>query len=253
MNSAHRRAARRLWPILTVVVARRINQYAGPPAGYLHQQPRSNRLGRKNRDDCGRFENLHPDEPTPGDLIVALHPKQSSPHGDFSVHLIARRNARTVAVEVRAAEWGGGRSNYPSYETYRSTAETLLKPLLAAYNEAEGTRLRMTTTPKKRLEPKLPPWGDTLFRHFIAHANIPNLHPHDWRRFYTFVRASSRALTANDVAFLLVKEGFPEESAMGIASIYSHLRDFMRASEAWETYERVELRCRFKAARAQVA
>jgi hypothetical protein len=49
----------------------------------------------------------HPDEPTPGDLIVALHPRQSSPHGDFSVHLIARRNARTVAVEVRAAEWAG--------------------------------------------------------------------------------------------------------------------------------------------------
>ena len=123
----------------------------------------------------------HPDHPTPGDLIVALHTGRPSPHGDLSVHLVAQPKARMVAVEVRAAEWGGGGS--PSYETYRSTAETLLKPLLAAYKEAEGTRLRMTITRKDRLEPKLSPWGGTLFRHFITHANIPNLHPHDWRRF----------------------------------------------------------------------
>ena len=192
----------------------------------------------------------HPDHSTPGDLIVALHPSQSSPHRDLSVHLVPQPQGRTVAVEVRAAEWGGGPS--PSYETYRSTAEALLKPLLAAYNESEGTGLRMTITRKEGLEPKLPPWAGTLFRHFITHANIPNLHPHDWRQFYAFVRASPRALTADDVAFLLVKEGFPEESAVEIGSIYSHLRDFMHARDAWEIYEHVELRRKFKAASARV-
>src|SRR5580658_143517 len=191
----------------------------------------------------------HPDHPTPGDLIVALHPAESSPHRDLSVHLVALPKARMVDVEIRAADWDGG--GFPSYVMYRSAAEALLKPLLAAYSEAEGVRLRMSITSKERLEPKLPPWADTLFRHFIMHANIPNLHPTDWRRFYEFVRASPRALTTDDVAFRLVKEGFPEESAMRIAHIYNHLRDFMQVRNARETYELVELRRQFKAASAR--
>ena len=39
---------------------------------------------------------------------------------------------------------------------------------------------------------------------------------------------------------------------MEIASIYSHLRDFMRARDAREIYEHVELRRKFKAERARV-
>ena len=35
----------------------------------------------------------------------------------------------------------------------------VLGPLLATYNEVEGTRLRMTITSKDKLEPKLPPMG----------------------------------------------------------------------------------------------
>ena len=52
------------------------------------------------------------------------------------------------------------------------------------------------------------------------------------------------------MAFLLVKEGFSEEFAIEIASIYSHLRDFMRRREAWEICEHVELRRKYKAERA---
>ena len=110
----------------------------------------------------------------------------------------------------------------------------------------------MKIVPKERLEPNLPAWCGTLFRHFIEHANIPNLHPNDWRQFYEFVRASSPALTADDVAVLLMKEGFQEQSAMEMSSVYSHLRDFMRSRDAREILELHALRQAFKTGKPRV-
>jgi len=56
------------------------------------------------------------------------------------------------------------------------------------------------------------------------------LHPLDWRRFYEFVRdCRSRArYSEEEIARLLIKEGFSEKYANYIGDIYGHLYDFKR-------------------------
>jgi hypothetical protein len=186
----------------------------------------------------------HRDSPGNGDITVSLRFTRPSLHRDLGVHLVTRADKGKIAVEIRASEWAP--DSFPSYETYSAAAVELVGPLLKAYNKAEGTRHRMTIISREKLEPKLPPWTGKLFRHFIDHANIPNLHHNDWRRFYEFVRASSPMLSADDVTFLLAKEGFPERAAIEISTVYSHLRDFMRPRDAAEIFERHALRQAFK-------
>jgi hypothetical protein len=193
--------------------------------------------------EFGAFNVVHDrGSPTTGDITVSLRFTRPSPHRDLGVHLVARVDERRIGVEIRATEWA--RDSFPSYETYSAAANELLGPLLTAYNKGGGRRLRMTIVPKEKLEPKLPPWSGKLFRHFIDHANIHNLHPNDWRRFYEFVRARP-ALSEDDLTFLLVKEGFSERAASEISNVYSHLREFMRPRNAAELFERYALRKAF--------
>ena len=56
------------------------------------------------------------------------------------------------------------------------------------------------------------------------------LHPLDWQRFYTFIRTADRVrlrLHEEDIAYLLVREGFDEEYARSIANIYEHGRGIL--------------------------
>jgi hypothetical protein len=86
----------------------------------------------------------------------------------------------------------------------------------------------MSVAAATALEPKLSPQSEKLFKRFAVLANKSVLHPLDWFRFYDFVRSNRmrRPLYENDMAHLLVKEGFSSQYATYIASVYFHLCEF---------------------------
>lgn len=152
---------------------------------------------------------------------------KSKHHKGLGGQLIIQPDAKKeVAVEIRADRWSP--QDPPAYETYVAEAKALIGPLLSEYNRSKGKRYRITIPAKEKLEPKLPPQSQRLFKRFTNLANRTGLHPLDWQRFYEFVRDSRmrKPLSEEDMAFLLKKEGFPEQHAREIAEIYSHLRNF---------------------------
>ncbi|WP_337287888.1 hypothetical protein [Candidatus Methylomirabilis sp.] len=160
--------------------------------------------------------------------VVNLRFTKPSPHSGLGGQLIVRPDAKngTVEVEIRAERWSP--NDPPSYETYCTAAKELIAPLLSSYNRQSHTRHRMTIFTKERLEPKLQPQSAKLFKRFTVLANTSSLHPLDWRRFYEFVRDSRSRLCEEDLARLLIKDGFPEQYAWHIAEIYGHLYEFKR-------------------------
>lgn len=161
--------------------------------------------------------------------VVNLRLTRPSPHKGLSGQLIVQPDTKgAVAVEIRAERWSP--NDPPSYETYVAEAKTLISPLLSVYNREAHTRHRMSVATKEKLEPKLPPQSTKLFKRFTALANKSGLHPLDWRRFYEFVRDSRMRtqLPDEDIARLLIKEGFSEQYARHIAEIYGHLWEYKR-------------------------
>lgn len=161
--------------------------------------------------------------------ILNLRFKNSTPHIDLGGQLIIQPEVKCiVAVEVRARRWSPDEP--PSYETYCNAARSIFRPLLSTYNREANTRLRLSIPAKAKLEPKLPPKTEKLFQRFIALANRSCLHPLDWRRFYDFVRGSRNRiqLPDEDIARLLMKEGFSEEYSRHIGEIFGHLCEFKR-------------------------
>ncbi|OOE65899.1 hypothetical protein BZG20_10945 [Salinivibrio sp. IB868] len=159
--------------------------------------------------------------------VSNLRVLKSKQHKGLGGQLIIQPDAtKEVAVEIRADRWSP--QDPPTYETYVAEAKALIGPLLSEYNRATGNRYRITIPAKGKLEPKLPPQSQKLFKRFTNLANRTGLHPLDWRRFYEFVRDSRmrKPLSEEDMVFLLNKEGFPEEYAREIAEIYTHLRNF---------------------------
>lgn len=140
-----------------------------------------------------------------------------------------------VAVEIRADRWFP--DNLPSYDTYVSAAELLIKPILAEYNKDEGVRCRLLIESTKRLEPKIPPLGLRYFDRFSQLANKKMLHPLDWERFYEFVRNARANLSEEDMKYLLVKEGFASAKAEHIANIYRHLREFKKKRTTYVVFQ----------------
>ncbi len=164
---------------------------------------------------------------TSGFDVVNLRLIESSPHRGLGGQLIVQPGAKNnVAVEIRAERWSP--ENPPTYETYVGEARALIGPLLSVYNLERGTRHRVTIPAKRKLEPRLPSQSAKLFERFTALANKSDLHPFDWRRFYEFVRNSRmrRPLSDEEMARLLIKEGFPEQYTSYIAEIYGHLWEF---------------------------
>lgn len=164
---------------------------------------------------------------TDGFDVLNLRLIKSSLHKGLGGQLIVQPDIKgSVAVEIRAERWSP--DDPPTYETYVAEARILIGPLLSTYNREIGTRHRMTVPLKSRLEPKLPPHSAKLFKRFVVLSNKSALHPLDWRRFYEFVRDSRmrRQLHGEDMARLLIKEGFSEQYAQHIANIYGHLCEF---------------------------
>ena len=116
-----------------------------------------------------------------------------------------------------------------TYDTYVNAA-VLLKPSLRLYNQTHGARVRLGIESREQLEPKLPPKARKFFDGFVNLANKGALHHLDWQRFYIFVRTAHRVrlrLHEVDISYLLVREGFDEESARHIADIYEHGRGIL--------------------------
>jgi hypothetical protein len=176
--------------------------------------------------------------------ILSLQFRGVSPHRDLSAQLIdATANEPKLIVEIRASTW---KPDPPTYETYRAAAEATIKPLLAAHNRKLHTGLRMSIAAKKTLEAKLPPRCDAWFKRFSNHANKASPHPNDWRRFYDFVRYSRGKrveLSEQEMANLLVAEGFAEEVSTDIARAYRHICDYERPRNTAETLDYLHFRC----------
>jgi hypothetical protein len=163
--------------------------------------------------------------------IINFRSTKSSPHIGLGVQLISQYDVNDIiAVEVRAERWSP--DDPPTYATYVAEAKALVGPLLSAYNRDANTRHRMSIARMKRLEPKLPPHSEKLFKRFALLANKSVLHPLDWGRFYEFVRSSRmrRPLYEEDMARLLMKEGFSVQYAKHIAGVYFHLCEFKHSA-----------------------
>jgi hypothetical protein len=132
-----------------------------------------------------------------------------------------------VWIQMMARDWPGGN---PSYDSYVSAAN-LIKPLLSLYNRRYKAKVRLSIQSRQSLIPKLSPMPAMYFSHFVRQANKGALHPLDWQLFYSFIAVSHRLrskLTASDIKYLLVREGFDEDYAREIASVYSHGRGLLR-------------------------
>ena len=72
---------------------------------------------------------------------------------------------------------------------------------------------------------RMAPKTKTAFDFFVDHANKGGLHPNDWDRFYKFVRIAHRyrsQIWEQDVKQALIKEGFFEEDARYLSTVYCH-------------------------------
>ena len=163
--------------------------------------------------------------------IVNFRSTKSSPHIGLGVQLISQLDPKhIIAVEVRAERWSP--DDPPTYATYVAEAKALIGPLLSAYNRDTNTRHRMSIPKMKILEPKPPPQSEKLFKRFAVLANKSVLHPLDWGRFYEFVRNSRMRspLYEEDMARLLMKEGFSAQYAKHIAGVYFHLCEYKHSA-----------------------
>lgn len=161
---------------------------------------------------------------------VSLRCDDDPPHKGCSVHLMIETSTKIhVAVSISGDDF--------SYENYCAVAKTIIAMPLAIYNRNEHKRYRMTVMSKERLQPKLKGTSAKLFNRFTETANKSHLHLSDWWVFYEFVHACRTKLSADDLAFLLVKEGFSDEYAYHIVSIYEHLRAFSRKRTEAETHK----------------
>ena len=83
---------------------------------------------------------------------------------------------------------------------------------------------------QSKLSPKLQP----IFDRFVSHANKLSLHPYDWDRLYSFISDSHRLRSTAlgfDIKELLSAEGFPEETASDLSSVYDHGRAIISKSK----------------------
>lgn len=135
-----------------------------------------------------------------------------------------------IRIEMRSANW---RSEVITYDLYVRSAY-LLKPLLSLYNRRYKTNRRLNTESHEDLVPRLSPKAKEFFSRFISEANKSGLHPLDWSRFYDFVIVSHilrSKVSEDDVAYLLVTEGFDTDHARSIARVYYHGRKILKLGQ----------------------
>lgn len=163
----------------------------------------------------------------PGFHGVNFRCKETAQHEGLGGQLIVFPDRpRYVAVEIRAKRWKP--NDPPNYATYAQAARKIFRPLLHAYNAKTGRRKRLYIAPAEKLQPKLTRKCQWLFDRFVSCANKQMLHPLDWNRFYEFAAAFTRRdrMSGEDVTLLLEKEGFSQEQAEKLGSLFHHLRNF---------------------------
>jgi hypothetical protein len=160
---------------------------------------------------------------------VDLYPAIATEHQRLILQFVSDADSgANIRIEVRAHRWS---PDPPTYETYVQAAEQLARPLLQEYNRRFQSRRRLSIQSESAVEPRLAPSVRPLFDSFVQCANTQMLHPNDWDRFYRFVKACHKhhvSLNATDLARLFTREGFDEDYACRIASVYDHGRRLLR-------------------------
>jgi hypothetical protein len=157
--------------------------------------------------------------------IVNLIPKFQVIHEElFGQFIYIPEYKQTVSIEVRARRWMP--KDPPTYETYSQAIHLMFDMLISAYNKKFSSRYRISVASKESLEPKLPPKAKAAFKEFTTLANKRMLHPLDWKRFYVFAyicHATHTNPNEEDITRLLIEDGFENEYAANIASVFFHL------------------------------
>ena len=81
-------------------------------------------------------------------------------------------------------------------------------------------------------EIELPKMTKYFFNQFVNNANKQLLHPLDWKRFYIFIQATHEGntkLLPGELERLLIHNGFPEDNASSLSSIYYHGRRLLES------------------------
>ncbi|ATW02112.1 hypothetical protein [Sphingorhabdus sp. YGSMI21] len=173
-----------------------------------------------------KVEHFKGKEAGPDLEVVNFRSEKDSQHSGLGFQLIARKDIpQRVLLEVRARRWN---PNPPTRAAYIDAARLLAGPLLKTYNQTNSARIRLRIeqagqgrfSPSKRTA--------ALLEHFTALANTSSLHPLDWKRFYTLIKESRQKIPENELRSILVRRGFPSETAEYLANIYKHLWKFRR-------------------------
>ncbi|MBE0548208.1 MAG: hypothetical protein IH627_11265 [Rubrivivax sp.] len=158
--------------------------------------------------------------------VLNLRYLGNSTHEQLGAQFISRTDLKArLAIEVRATRWEP--EDPPTYEIYCAAARELLTPLIKDYNSQHKTRYRLRVPSKNSLQATLTPASAVLFGRFTKLANKSALHPLDWGRFYEFVwKSRSAPVYEEQMTQLLKAQGFSDEYAERISSVYSHLCSF---------------------------
>jgi hypothetical protein len=168
------------------------------------------------------------DGSTGGKFKVLLRPTETSGWLGNSVQMFSVGKTKVLVIATMP------RDDFPTYDEYLTFVRSIVAPLLNTYNRSEQTKHRLSVIPKKN-QPGLTGKSAKLFKAFTETANKSSLHPSDWWLFYEFVRACRARLSADDLARLLVVDGFSAEYAYRIVCIYEHLQAFRRPRSEAET------------------
>jgi len=145
-----------------------------------------------------------------------------------------------IRFQMKADFWN---SVSPTYDSYIKAAN-LIKPFLSLYNKQFNARVRLNIQTREDLIPKLSPVAAKYFSFFISHVNKSALHPTDWELFYDFICVSHwlrSKLTEDDIAYLLIREGFDANYAVKIADVYRHGRALLSPQRSSTSLGSIEL------------
>lgn len=172
--------------------------------------------------------------------VLNFFPLFNTPHeGLFGQFVHIPKYKSRMHVEVAASRWNSVHRTHetgrPTYEVYVSAARSIFEELIRSYNQKYHTKLRLNVQPNEALGPILPPGARKVFACFVANANLTDLHPNDWQRFYAFAQyCHTRCVILGEESLfrILVLSGFNEKESRYIAGVYGHLRAFLKAPKS---------------------
>jgi hypothetical protein len=142
-------------------------------------------------------------------------------HEDLGFQLLARAsNPQRVEIEARAHRW---RPDPPTRAVYLEAVQSMVTPLLSAFNRAQGARLRLRVEAQGAGGFRPSDRTVELLERFIVCANTSSLHPLDWGRFHDLVREGRQQIPTGDLRARLIKGGFSNAKADHLADVYDHL------------------------------